>query len=423
MMRRVAYIRSIETRQARPFLRDAALALTGEGAEPILVHTDDVVDDDDFAGETVAVAQTVDAAELVTVLRRLRVDLAVSISIPDNSSVRDAVVRQLIQERGDIDVVAHPVELAATFADKHSTKTLLERFSIATPRSVYVDGDLLNGRSPGYPDYVHVLSDRLDAVGYPAIVKPLWDCLANGMVVVRDREAFRRLVADGALTGNALVERCVDGRLCSMEVITDGRTTFCQPMVWKGWSGDGPEFAFDQVRVAGIDPVELHSRIRVLQDSVHELCVATAARGALEFEFILADDTFWCIEVNPRVSGSTGTSIAASGVNTYRELAASARPGWVAPPPRDAGFVAWQMPIARPDIDLLGLPSGTTMVRDTTFCVDGRTYETVLLRTDRTAVADFLRWCRGDGRVEHPGVDTVLTRLADTAEDLAAVRI
>lgn len=420
-MTRLAFLRSIETQQTRPFLKEASERLLAEGITPVLIYTEGDVDDLDFTGDAIPVDPDIRSDELVSVLRSSNIDVAVSVSIPDNSSLRDAAVRTIVEPDPSPRVVAHPIALAATFADKHQTKQLLAGYGLSTPPGVYVDGDLLNGRAPRYHDYGRVLAHHVERVGFPVIVKPIWDCLANGMSLLRSQFDLESLLDTAQIPGNVLIEKCLDGRLCSVEVIASGNAIFFQPIVWKGSTTGGPEFAFEQVRVAGIVPAELADTVDDLTGRIRALCAENGVHGALEFEFIEVDGEFHCIEVNPRVSGSTGMSIAASGVNTYLELARMGldRP-WVAPEDIDGDHVAWQIPVSMRQTWPLELPAFVEVVRDNTFTVDGREYATTLLRSERNRTDEFARWCRGEGRPSVPGLDPTLAGLAVLWESMAA---
>ncbi|MGU3291739.1 ATP-grasp domain-containing protein [Williamsia sp. M5A3_1d] len=421
-MTRLAYIRSIETQQARPFLRLASERLARTGVTPTLLYTDGDVEPEDFAGEALRLDPDIRSGRLADSLADLGVDVAVSISIPDNSSLRDAAVREISTARGTIDVVAHPVDLAATFANKHETKALLAGYGIATPASVYVDGDLLNGRSPAYDDYATAIARRVAESGYPVIVKPIWDCLANGMSVLSDPAQLAEALSSTSIPGNVLLEQCLDGRLCSMEVIAAHGSVYCQPLVWKGSTTAGPEFAFEQLRIAGVVPSGLESQIAELESRIAALCLAEFVHGVLEFEFIEVDGVFFCIEVNPRVSGSTGMSIAASGVNTYWELARIGLDGrWDAPEARPDTHVAWQIPLAPAEMHPLALPGYVEVLRDNAFSVDGLEYANTLLRVDHERVEDFARWCRGATRPHSRSADDVLEKIAALWDSMAPI--
>ena len=397
-MTRLAFLRSIETQQTRPFLREASTRLIADGVTPILIYTDGDIGSLDFDGESLGVGTSVRAQDLLALIRELRIDSAVSISIPDNSSVRDAAIRELTTADPDLTVVAHSLEIATTFADKQQTKVALSRGGVQTPPAVYVDGDVINGRAPDYHEYAAALENRVSRLGYPVIVKPIWDCLANGMSVLEKPSDLHHLLQSGSVERNVLIEKCVSGRLCSIEVITSGTSAFVQPIVWKGSTGAGPEFAFEQVRVAGVVPPELTSVLADLTERIRAVSLQSGVLGALEFEFIEDRGDFYCIEVNPRVSGSTGMSIAASGVNTYWELARIALDArWRVPAANDSPHVAWQLPLALDDIYPSSIPPWVEVLRDNSFCIDGADYASILLRIGKHRSDEFTQWCRDGG--------------------------
>lgn len=412
MTRAVAFVRSIEVAQAAPFLAQSVERLRSESVEPLLYYTDGVCTPADFPGRSRKLDPDVNAAGIWAALAEDGATLGASLSIPDENAVRDGFVKARVEAEGGR-LVACDAEVAQTFANKWETKPLLGKHGFTVPPAVFVDGDLLNGRGPHYVEYHSVVREQVRRIGYPVLVKPLWDCLGNGVAFLADDGALQAFLAAPA-PGNVLVEQCVTGTLCSVEVLAEGGRAFMQPIVWKGPAGGPPSFAFTQVRHTSTAP-DLPG-LDELRAAVDSLCAEPGVEGAIEFEFVY-DGAFHCIEVNPRVSGSTGISIAASGVNTYYELARMALGDW-APPA--AGLVephvALQFPVLTPEAPA-GLPA--SVHRWNTFTVEGERYRNALVSVPRSAWREFERWSAG-AAVEGGTVEggTVAT---ETAAAIAAV--
>ncbi|MGH3438147.1 MAG: ATP-grasp domain-containing protein [Sciscionella sp.] len=385
----LTFLRSIEVAQATPFLAYSIQQLRRRGVQSQMYYTDGECTPADFPGRATKIPPEVTATEICTILADHDRPALVSLSIPDENAVRDAFVKEQLEHRGGRVVCCNAL-MASTFANKWATKSVLTAHGISVPDAVPVDGDLLNGRGPNYVEYTSVLRTQVRKLGYPVLVKPLWDCLGNGIVyLANERDLNTYLTAPGP--GNAIIERCITGTLCSVEVLScDGRV-YIQPIALKGPANGPPSFAFTQVRhtrALSTDPADQDLATRLTQ-----LCNSGGIEGAIEFEFVYDGSDYICIEVNPRVSGSTGISIAASGVNTYYQLARMALRPWIPPTPADLPTcIALQFPVHH-ERPLPGLPPEVKLHRLNTFTVPGRgNFRSALISIPGTSPTHIRRW-------------------------------
>jgi hypothetical protein len=382
----VAFVRSIEVGQAAPFLAECVELLRAESVDARLYYTDGVCTPADFPAPSRRLDPKATAEEIYRALVEDSVGHAASLSIPDENAVRDGFVKAHFESRGGR-LITSPADTSRTFANKWETKAALKEHGFTAPAAVFADGDLLNGRGPDYVEYHSVLRDQVRRIGYPVLAKPLWDCLGNGVVYLPDEQALSEYLA-APPSGNVLVEQCVSGTLCSVEVICEGGRYFIQPIVWKGEAGGPPSFPFTQVRHTAVG----HglSGYRELHDSIASFASAPGTEGAFEFEFVY-DGEFHCIEVNPRVSGSTGISIAASGVNTYYELARMALGQWRPPEADREPSVALQFPVLVSTTPP-ALRDRATVHRWNTFTVEGSRYRNALVSVGSGQWPAFEAW-------------------------------
>ncbi len=139
---------------------------------------------------------------------------------------------------------------------------------------------------------------------------------------------------------------------------------------------------------------------------LRELCEGIEMRGALEVEMIYADRTYRVIEINPRTSGTTVISTAASGCNTIQCLLDILRGQWSASRARALrrrSHCALQIPVVPPfdgaRLRAGGAPAALEVVRTRNFAYHGRDFGEVLLRCpveDAPALEDVLGWLRTD---------------------------
>jgi D-alanine-D-alanine ligase-like ATP-grasp enzyme len=385
---RVAFVRSIEIQQAAPYLEPLRRAFTENDIEAKLFYTDGDVGPGDWPGPAERMPTDVSPAELTRRVLEWGADGFVSLSIPDENSLRDALAAEQLAFHG-VETIVHSVETTELLSNKWATKQAVLAAGLDTPDGLLIDGDLLNGRCLPVPAYADALTRNARRLGFPLLTKPLWDCLGNGIRYLADERAWESFLAH-PFEGNAVLEQCVRGELCSVEIIGRRGHYVMQPVVWKGPTGDSPTFAFQQLRYSAPRPAP-DRHFAEIQERLLALCDNLGVNGAIEVEMIYHRGRFTIIEINPRVSGSTGLSIAASGCNTYLCLLDMLLDRWPITTRSQAPQwrLACQFPTAPLDSSTRRQVTSTLPVeRASTFTVDGESYANMLMACDPPSGAD-----------------------------------
>jgi hypothetical protein len=397
-MTSLVFLRSIELEQTRPHFAQCREWLSGMGVEDLLLYSDGEVSREAYGGPATRVAGRGSLADFTEAFEAAapKGSVGVSISIPDENVVRDAVLAGRQRRLGHT-ILAPSVTAAICFASKWETKHLLDLHGIPTPPGFYIDGDLIAGRSTVRMDYAAALDELSADTAFPIIVKPIWDCLGNGMVRLDSRDDFQAWLHEGGMGINCLAEEAVDGELCSVECISDGQRIVFQPVVWKGPALAEQNFAFEQVRWAS-SAVTLDDCAPDLASRIRGLMKNQGLVGAFEFEFIRTEAGLTCIEVNPRVSGSTAMSIAASGLNTYVELCKIALNRWSGVEPLPTTVTALQFPLLSGGTAQRVLERApATVLRVSDFEVGERVYPSALVSVQEPELVQFYSWFRAAG--------------------------
>jgi len=175
---------------------------------------------------------------------------------------------------------------------------------------------------------------------------------------------------------------CLTGELCSVEIVGRGGSYVVQPLIWKGPTGGAPSFAFEQLRYSA-PRRDADADFRRVAERLRELCVELDVEGAIEVEMIHGDGQYHIIEINPRVSGSTTMSIAASGLNTYECLLQMLLGTWPQTHPsllREWRRFALQFPIVPPSAELIrDARRELDLVRASSFHIDGKVYASMVI--------------------------------------------
>jgi hypothetical protein len=418
-IRRVAFLRSIEIGQAAPYLEPLQTAFADRGITAQLFFTDGEVAAEHWPAAAERLRQDAKPDDVTRRLLDWGVDGVVSLSIPDENAIRDAIVAEQLAAHG-VPAVMHSVEATERLSNKWETKVAVREEGLLTPEGVLVDGDLLNGRCVPVPAYAPAMTRHARRIGYPLLTKPLWDCLGNGIRFIGDEADWRAYLAR-PYEGNTVLERCIVGELCSIEIIGRDGHYVMQPLIWKGPTGGRPTFAFSQLRYAAARRVADHA-FAAMSDRLIGLCRRLDIRGAIEVEMIYQNGNYWIIEINPRVSGSTGLSIAASGRNTYLCLLEMLVGEWPSQAAASGSArVACQIPLAT--LDPAALAAASTeldVIRASDFTVDGLRYANMVIACDdahRTDASAALRHLTDrHGLLSPPVLDEVTAVLDRTIE-------
>jgi biotin carboxylase len=116
--------------------------------------------------------------------------------------------------------------------------------------------------------------------------------------------------------GPYLLEQFIGGNEVSVNVFATKDGLCSLPIMLKGPTRPDNVHALDRVRI--ILPqydTTLHTAI---MKACTQLCRALNPNGWLEFEFVLARDELYLIEINARYSGTTRAGHLATGVSPYR---------------------------------------------------------------------------------------------------------
>ncbi|MGQ5635904.1 MULTISPECIES: ATP-grasp domain-containing protein [unclassified Streptomyces] len=407
-MQRIAFLRSADLQRADPYIHGIAPALARLGAQARLFRTHGEGGPGLFPGTSERLEPAATPDEFVERVLAWGADAAVAISLPDENALRDAVVKAKLEALG-VRTVMTPLAATRVLCDKWETKRVLDAHGIATPPAVLLDSDLLNGRTlpvPAYRDAVRLAAQDL---GYPLLAKPLWDSTSTGIEFLADPAALDRHLA-ARPAAHAVLEKCVGGRLCSVDIVGAGGHYTVMPLIRTGTAGGPPAFTFDDLRYvtpAGNDDFVPTARRLV------DLCTHLGVEGSVNVDMIHADGVYHVLEINPRIGGATTLSIAATGLNTFVALLDVLAGAW----PTRAGAPAERFAIecltANPTPALLAqLRARVDLVTCHDLIIDGHDHGGILTFTvdpgdERRTVKELTELCEQTGFIPASMLDKI----------------
>lgn len=195
--------------------------------------------------------------------------------------------------------------------DKIVTKQLLVYHGLATPGFDYV--------KPGEtPNDLFRRCQRL-----PVVVKPSREGSTVGISIARNKQELETgLDVAAKLNGTLMVEDYIVGDELTVSVVNEQALPIIQIVPQGGFYDYQAKYASTTTQY--LVPAPLASEVAgQIQDAALRACRALGCRGAARVDFMMANETFYCIEVNT-IPGMTATSLlpkaaAAAGIS-FEEL-------------------------------------------------------------------------------------------------------
>ncbi len=244
----------------------------------------------------------------------------ISWSIPNERTIEDATLLK------SVEAIPGPLKAVYKLSDKRATKTLFEQFALPTPAWEILDREFTHGALLKDNFGGKLECDLVSHMSFPLIAKPLWDCMGHGIEIVHDERALVQTLCANAHR-NILIESFIDGALGCVEIIgTPGNYVF-QPACYTGQSIHGVRSNFDTIRVSHPDffKTQLNEDI---QSRLCNLLSHVSFSGACCVDFIVKGEDIYFLEINPRISGISCLSSAASGINSFEALYLIASGEW-----------------------------------------------------------------------------------------------
>lgn len=322
---KIAFVRSVDLYQAHPTLALIKDYCIRNDITLKLYYTDGECNQILFPGEYEKVEENISAEELAELIKNWGADCAISISIPDNNSLRDALVKLILKERHGIPFVMHPLDTTMLMCNKWDTTRFLKNLGMLVPDAILLYADLLNNRGTDYLEYKNYLERKICDIGFPVIAKPLWDSMSLGMRVIDSSQDLRNWLKHDTPNYDMVIERYISGgEYFCMEVIGTEGQYFCQPLVKKCFTSNKKIdlLPFNHFRYAPYRTNNhiIKEAIQEFKQSAIEIAKLLQVCGAIEFDLVMQNGKFYMLEMNPRVTGTTNLYSAISGCNTYERL-------------------------------------------------------------------------------------------------------
>ena len=259
-------------------------------------------------------------------------DFAISMSFWVNPfdwlSVQDSLIAEKLIENG-IKVISHPAELNYNFFDKNKTKQLLEKNGFLTPKGIYVNHDMFfcagNRKEIKRNVYKDYILNEVRKLQFPLIVKDPFGLSSYGMQVLNTYGEVYNYLNSKKNNSDRIIEEMISGKQFGIEFL-------CSESKHKIDSNNNsneksisifPPFMFSvnkygitspkqSVKIGPIynTPNKNDFCINDLYELIKNLANTFDFNGIAQVDLVLHEGKWYIIEINPRLSGMTLSSVS-----------------------------------------------------------------------------------------------------------------
>lgn len=286
-----------------------------------------------FMPENTIICEKDDTKEFALEIALQKPDVAIALSfwtdLFDWLPVKDALIAQEL-EKMNVKVLCNTVAASLLCFNKTETQKFFDQNHIPQPSSIFVNHDLYfcggNRKEIKYNVYKEAIISEISKLHFPLIIKDPVSLSSYGMQVVNTKGEAANYLNSKKHSSDRLVQEFIDGINLGVELygyyenLEEKSGYKCNIM---------PPFTFS-VNQYGITspkqsvkygPVILNDK---MQEKLVSLVKGIADKlklvGPAQIDLIYKDNTFYIIEINPRLSGMTSTCCSSLGINFYEMI-------------------------------------------------------------------------------------------------------
>ncbi|CAI2553305.1 hypothetical protein AKUH4B114J_01030 [Apilactobacillus kunkeei] len=321
MLKKIAFIRSIDIKQAEPTISQLKNDfIKNNKIDFKIYYSGNKLDDPSLSENIETFDKNIKIEELAYKIFKWKPDLVVSISLPDNNAVRDAVLKEYLYKKYNIKMVMHPIKSTLLLGNKWDTNFWLRSMNFNTSNAIHISSEMINNLHNNYEDYKYyfdAISTSISNMKKPLFVKPLRNSMSIGVKVFNDDKDIIDYIYKNK-DQDYIIEEKINGQLYGMEALIKNKNIFFQPLVKKCSLEGGALMPFGHLRYGNI--VIDNDIYNKITKQITEITKKLKLQGSVEFEFIVEKKEFKFVEINPRISGMTNLSSSISNINTFSWL-------------------------------------------------------------------------------------------------------
>ena len=269
------------------------------------------------------------AEEIAQKIIDTRCNIAVAVSISsvpfDWNGIKDSAIAEILNANG-IKTIANPVTTSMIFFDKWQTHQKLKNCGFNVANAVYVNNSLFfaernqgNIRNNVYRESILL---QIQKLRYPVIIKPTTGSASFRTEIVQSFEIAKGKLCSKKNKTDLLVEEFLDGEQFGIEIYRANDEYVVSQLFLLSVNADGVVEPMKNIKIGPI--IDAKYTIPQLQTQLKKLAEEFSFGAITQVDVIFKDNTWYIIEINPRLSGLTATIAASQGRNIFSILMDSA---------------------------------------------------------------------------------------------------
>lgn len=255
----------------------------------------------------------------------LKPDLVIALSFwvkpYDWLPVLDAMIADELRNKG-VNVICHSKKTALTCFDKYQTMNFFNEHNFNHAPGFFVDHNLFfcsanqsNVRLNVYQEYI---LKTLREEKYPLIIKNPVGLSSYGMTVVNSYNEAYGYIFSKKNNSNRIIERYLPGEQFGVEIYGSENNYIVMPPF--SFSVNKYGITIPKLCIKEGPVTDEKYELGKLKAELKRLASALKLNGFAQVDLVWSNDTWYIIEINPRLSGMTTTYAASAGLNLYEYL-------------------------------------------------------------------------------------------------------
>lgn len=279
---------------------------------------------DDFSKNVICIPQTSLSEDssyrtFVSTIQKLKPDLCIAFSLwaepYDWISSKDALIKEELLKLG-IKTVCNRLEASQLCFDKNASSEFFAKNGYLSPKSLFVNHNLFfcagSNKNVTCNVYKEAVLFQAGKMNFPLIIKECTGLSSLGAEVVHTFGECKAYLESKKNNGDRIIQEYIEGRHFGAELSGDSVSIFELSLNKYGITSPKQSVKLNKTLLKKQE----QDLIKILKKLKSELFI----EGCLQADFILKDDEWYIIEMNPRLSGMTHCACAESETSVFERL-------------------------------------------------------------------------------------------------------
>lgn len=262
--------------------------------------------------------------EIVTEIENCNPDIVISASFwaapYDWLTAKDSLIASMLKEK-NIKTICHTMETALSCFDKWETHHMLMQNGFNVANAVLVRHDMFfnadSKKEINENIYKECILKQIEELHYPVIIKDTVGLSSYGMEVMDDFEKAKKYLLSKRNNSDRIVEEYIEGLQFGTEIYgIDGNYSILPPFLFSV-NKYGITSPKQSIKIGPITDEKYN--ISTLKKELERMAKIFNFKGITQIDLVYKDNSWYIIEINPRISGMTA-SYASSLSSSIVEL-------------------------------------------------------------------------------------------------------